>query len=186
MADLTIKELAEKIGVSKTAINKKVTPEMRKDFFSKVGNRFVISEEGQKAITTLFVDDSLGDIDQQKTETSKTTTTSQTSKTSGKTQTKLTTSAPKAETSQTESETMQTLSIMDIQLIENYQNQLLQKDKQIAELHKLLDQQQQLTLQSNKQNERLQLQLEEYEDENENQRNVMNEPPRKKSWWKLW
>ncbi|MGF1338418.1 hypothetical protein ACQSGH_27865 [Klebsiella pneumoniae] len=52
----TIKELAEEIGVSKTAINKKVTIENRKTWFSKIGNRFVINEVGQKAIKYMFLE----------------------------------------------------------------------------------------------------------------------------------
>ncbi|HFL3543389.1 TPA: hypothetical protein ACG3PD_003707 [Clostridioides difficile] len=44
MADKTIKELAEELGVSKTAINKKVSDENRKLWFAKIGNKFVINE----------------------------------------------------------------------------------------------------------------------------------------------
>lgn len=43
----TIKELADELGVSKTAINKKVTDRERKLWFSKIGNKFVINEDGQ-------------------------------------------------------------------------------------------------------------------------------------------
>ncbi|MGK3765266.1 HTH domain-containing protein, partial [Enterococcus faecium] len=50
MADKTIKELAEELGVSKTAINKKVSDKNRKLWFAKNGNKFVINETGQKAI----------------------------------------------------------------------------------------------------------------------------------------
>ncbi|HHT6741623.1 TPA: hypothetical protein ACSZKI_15210, partial [Listeria monocytogenes] len=54
MANVTIKQLAEEIGVSKTAITKKITPEMKTKYFAKNGNRFVINENGQKAIKVLF------------------------------------------------------------------------------------------------------------------------------------
>lgn len=50
----TIKELADELGVSKTAINKKVTDRERKLWFSKTGNKFVINEDGQKSIKTMF------------------------------------------------------------------------------------------------------------------------------------
>ncbi|MGM0183529.1 DNA-binding protein [Enterococcus sp. AZ102] len=50
----TVKELADEIGVSKTAIYKKVNENQRKLWFSKIGNRFVISEEGQKVIKSKF------------------------------------------------------------------------------------------------------------------------------------
>lgn len=50
----TIKELADELGVSKTAINKKVTDRERKLWFSKIGNKFVINEDGQKSIKKMF------------------------------------------------------------------------------------------------------------------------------------
>ncbi|SPX04267.1 Uncharacterised protein [Enterococcus faecium] len=55
MTEKTIKELAEELGVSKTAINKKVSDENRKLWFSKIGNKFVINETGQKAIKSMFL-----------------------------------------------------------------------------------------------------------------------------------
>ena len=51
----TIKELADELGVSKTAINKKVTDRERKLWFSKIGNKFVINEDGQKSIKRMIV-----------------------------------------------------------------------------------------------------------------------------------
>lgn len=54
MSKKTIKELAEEIGVSKTAISKKVTDKQKKTWFAKIGNQFVINEEGQKAIKAMF------------------------------------------------------------------------------------------------------------------------------------
>ena len=50
----TIRELAEEIGVSKTAINKKVSDSERKQWFSKKGNRFLVNEPGQDAIKSMF------------------------------------------------------------------------------------------------------------------------------------
>lgn len=50
----TIKELADELGVSKTAINKKVTDRERKLWFAKTGNKFVINEDGQKSIKKMF------------------------------------------------------------------------------------------------------------------------------------
>ena len=50
----TIKELADELGVSKTAINKKVTDRERKLWFSKIGNKFLINEDGQKSIKRMF------------------------------------------------------------------------------------------------------------------------------------
>ncbi|SFH94917.1 hypothetical protein SAMN04489868_1771, partial [Pisciglobus halotolerans] len=73
MAEKTIKELADEIGVSKTAIHKKVTPDMRNKFFSKIGNKFVISEEGQEAIKSTFIV-SFSETENQKPETDNSTT----------------------------------------------------------------------------------------------------------------
>ena len=61
----TIRELAEELGVSKTAINKKVSDSERKQWFSKNGNRFLVNENGQKAIRTMF----LSGIDNHKSKT---------------------------------------------------------------------------------------------------------------------
>ena len=50
----TIRELADELGVSKTAINKKVSDSERKQWFLKNGNRFLVNENGQKAIRIMF------------------------------------------------------------------------------------------------------------------------------------
>ena len=66
----------------------------------------------------------------------------------------------------------------DITIIEVFKAQLENKDKQIDKLQNLLDQQQQLSLQSNKQIEKLQLQLSnetEIDLENPNRNKVVNE-----------
>lgn len=66
----------------------------------------------------------------------------------------------------------------DITIIEVFKAQLENKDKQIDKLQNLLDQQQQLSLQSNKQIEQLQLQLSnetEIDLENSNRNKVVNE-----------
>lgn len=182
MAEKTIKELADEIGVSKTAINKKVTPEMRKQYFSKIGNRFVISEEGQKAIKLLFFD-SLSQTDNRQP---KNTGTEPETKERKQEQRKPVTesSETNAQTSKTESQNPNDFSETAIKIIDYYQKQLEQKDLQLSELHKLLDQQQQLTLQTNRQNELLQIQLDSYEDNG----HVEVEPnsSKQKKWWKFW
>ncbi|MGQ4572614.1 DUF536 domain-containing protein [Leuconostoc pseudomesenteroides] len=128
---------------------------MRKSFFSKVGNKFVISEEGQEVIKSTFI-------------------------------------IPFSETGNRKPKTStvpeNNLSETDIKIIEGYQKQLEQKDLQLSELHKLLNQQQQLTLHSNQQNERLQLQLESYENMESNPSDSEIEPDqsKQKKWWKFW
>lgn len=177
MAEKTIKELADEIGVSKTAIHKKVTPDMRNKFFSKIGNKFVISEEGQEAIKSTFIV-SFSETENQKpkTDNSKTKETK-----SENTQTEPTIKETKSENTITSEVSENNLSDTAIKIIENYQKQIEQKDKQLSELHKLLDQQQQLTLQSNQHNEHLRLQLEAYEEE---QADV--DDPNQNKWWQFW
>lgn len=177
MAAKTIKELADEIGVSKTAIHKKVTPDMRKKFFSKIGNKFVISEEGQEAIKSTFIV-SFSETENWKPETDN----SKTKETkSENTQTEPTTKETKSQTTITREVSENNLSETAIKIIENYQNQLEQKDMQLSELHKLLDQQQQLTLQSNQHNDHLRLQLKAYEDEQSD----VNDLSQNK-WWQFW
>ena len=183
MTKKTIKELADEIGVSKTAINNNVTPAIRKEYFSKVGNRFEISEKGQSVIRSMFVDDFL-ETENRKLESESSTTESQ------NTQSKPKSSTTESQNTQTSLHSEHDLSKNAMLILKNYQNQLQKKDQQLSDLHKLLDQQQQLTLQSNRQNERLQLQLEVYEEETssvsseEVSTNVKQEQPKK--WWQFW
>lgn len=127
MSKKTIKELAEEIGVSKTAISKKVTDKQKKTWFAKIGNQFVINEDGQKAIRAMF---------------------------------------EPFENNQSQTQPQTNLRNNANQVCDSdfYQKQLLAKDNQIDMLQKLLkdqqnllDQQQRLTLQTNKQIEKLQL-----------------------------
>lgn len=135
----TIKELASEIGVSKTAINKKVTENQRKLWFSKNGNRFVINEEGQKTIKSMF---------EKETKNLESKTENLNSPTAN----------PK---SQTENQQVSDLVFdLNAQLLKQIDSQALQIEdlkktkteqfKQIDHLHNLLDQQQQLQLNTQK------------------------------------
>ncbi|MCA9767013.1 MAG: DUF536 domain-containing protein [Carnobacterium sp.] len=172
MSKKTIKELAEEIGVSKTAINNNVTPIMREQFFSKVGNRFEINEEGQDVIKAMFTEDV---IKNEKLETKTQTSQTESEKAIDKskttqTQTKLTTTRPKtSETSQTDAYLKNELPEKAMAIIENYQDQIKEKDQQLSELHNLLNQQQQLTLQSNQHIQQLQLELSKDNEDNSSQ-----------------
>ena len=172
MSKKTIKELAEEIGVSKTAINNNVTPIMREQFFSKVGNRFEINEEGQDVIKAMFTEDI---IKNEKLETKTQTSQTESKKTSDKskktqTKTKLTTTKPKtSETSQTDVYLKNELPEKAMSIINNYQDQIKEKDQQLSELHNLLNQQQQLTLQSNQHIQQLQLELSKDNEDNSSQ-----------------
>lgn len=50
----TIKQLADEIGVSKTAIRKKLTDEIRNQFAETIGNTVFISEEGESLLKSAF------------------------------------------------------------------------------------------------------------------------------------
>ncbi|NBA57120.1 DUF536 domain-containing protein [Enterococcus hirae] len=174
MTEKTIKELAEELGVSKTAINKKVSKENRKLWFAKIGNKFVINETGQKAIKSMFFNENENSNRQpvgEKTKTENHKNANQVSE-------------------------LELLSLLKKQLNQK-DMQLQEKDEQLKHMQKLLDQQQQLTLQANQQIENLQDQLrltyteetpptestalsEEKEPINETQ------PTSEKKWWQIW
>lgn len=127
MSKKTIKELAEEIGVSKTAISKKVTEKQKKTWFSKIGNQFVINEEGQKAIKSMF-----GPVENNQSQT--------------ESQTSLRNNANQVGDSD----------FYQKQLLAK-DNQIDMLQKLLKDQQNLLDQQQRLTLQTNKQIEQLQL-----------------------------
>ncbi|EMF0102917.1 DUF536 domain-containing protein [Enterococcus hirae] len=174
MADKTIKDLAEELGVSKTAINKKVSDENRKLWFSKIGNKFMINEAGQKAIKSMFFNKNENSNQQlvgEKTKTENHKNANQVSE-------------------------LKVLSLLEQQL--NQKDMQLQvKDEQLKQMQKLLNQQQQLTLQANQQIEKLQeqLQLTYTEESPENESTVFSEdkeplndtpPTSKRKWWQIW
>ena len=51
---MTIKELADELNVSKTAINKQIDETFKEKYVTKNGNRFVIDVSGQKVIKSMF------------------------------------------------------------------------------------------------------------------------------------
>ncbi|MBO1137328.1 helix-turn-helix domain-containing protein [Enterococcus faecalis] len=172
MTEKTIKELAEELGVSKTAINKKVSDENRKLWFAKIGNKFVINEVGQNAIKSMF----LAENENLKRK-------------------------PVGEKSKTENH-KNANQVFDFELLSFLKKQLDQKDiqlqekdEQLKQMQKLLDQQQQLTLQTNQQIKQLQKQLqltneEALEKENatvfENKESSDKPPSVEKKWWQFW
>ncbi|HCC4703037.1 TPA: DUF536 domain-containing protein [Enterococcus faecium] len=171
MTEKTIKELAEELGVSKTAINKKVSDENRKLWFSKIGNKFVINETGQKAIKSMFFNENSNQQlvgEKTKTENHK---------------------------NANQVPELEVLSLLEQQLNQK-DMQLQEKDEQIKQMQKLLDQQQQLTLQANQQIEKLQeqLQLTYTEESSENKSTTLSEETEsiekqsktEKKWWQFW
>ncbi|XIQ49414.1 DUF536 domain-containing protein (plasmid) [Enterococcus faecium] len=174
MTEKTIKELAEELGVSKTAINKKVSDENRKLWFSKTGNKFVINETGQKAIKSMFFNENENSNQQLVGEKTKTET------------------PQKRQPSSRIRSPFSPRTTVKSKKICNYKK----KDEQIKQMQKLLDHQQQLTLQANQQIEKLQeqLQLTYTEESSENKSTTLSEETEsiekqsktEKKWWHFW
>ncbi|HCI1201207.1 TPA: DUF536 domain-containing protein [Enterococcus faecium] len=173
MTEKTIKELAEELGVSKTAINKKVSDENRKLWFSKIGNKFVINETGQKTIKSMFFNENENSNQQLVGEKTKT----------------------ENHKNANQVPELEVLSLLEQQLNQK-DMQLQEKDEQIKQMQKLLDHQQQLTLQANQQIEKLQeqLQLTYTEESSENKSTTLSEETEsiekqskaEKKWWQFW
>lgn len=129
----TIRELAEELGVSKTAINKKVSDSERKQWFSKKGNRFLVNEIGQDAIKSMFS----YDINNRKLKTENTE------------------KQPESKTENFENDNLKKSDFNHLSEIIKYQNAQIedlketksQHFKQLTQMQNLLDQQQRLALQ---------------------------------------
>ena len=132
----TIKELADELGVSKTAINKKVTDRERKLWFSKIGNKFVINEDGQKSIKRMF--EGLTENQESKTENLEQKPNSQTENFRNN--------------NENNADIKYILDIIEYQKeqIKDLQNTKDEQFKQLRNMQNLLDQQQRLALQDKK------------------------------------
>ena len=132
----TIKELADELGVSKTAINKKVTDRERKLWFSKIGNKFVINEDGQKSIKRMF--EGLTENQESKTENLEQKPNSQTENFRNN--------------NESNADIKYILDIIEYQKeqIKDLQNTKDEQFKQLSNMQNLLDQQQRLALQYKK------------------------------------
>lgn len=135
----TIKQIADELGVSKTAVRKKIENLGLHSSLQKNGNQFVIDENQEKLIKSAFSESE----SETRTETD----------------------------SQTETETVSALVCM-------LQRELDAKNEQIAQLQKLLDQEQQLRMVT----EQRLLQIEEKKELEEQQE--LEEKPKKR--WKFW
>jgi len=132
----TIKELADELGVSKTSINKKVTDRERKLWFSKIGNKFVINEDGQKSIKRMF--EGLTENQESKTENLEQKPNSQTENFRNN--------------NENNADIKYILDIIEYQKeqIKDLQNTKDEQFKQLSNMQNLLDQQQRLALQDKK------------------------------------
>lgn len=132
----TIKELADELGVSKTAINKKVTDRERKLWFAKIGNKFVINEDGQKSIKRMF--EGLTENQESQTENLEQKPNSQTENFRNN--------------NENNADIKYILDIIEYQKeqIKDLQNTKDEQFKQLSNMQNLLDQQQRLALQDKK------------------------------------
>ena len=141
MADMTIKELADELGVSKQAIRKHL---------EKLPPTLSITKKGN----TIYLNTAVSNLVRSKV-----------TRVTGNVTGKVTSNRfkEKETISNTKRDTKPT-NTNDVEKVVNEQlkikdKQIAEKDKQIQTMQKLLDQQQQLSLQTNKQIEQLQLQL---------------------------
>lgn len=136
----TILELSKELGVSKTAISKLLTPENRKLYVSKKGNRLSINDEGVNLIRAHFNGD--------------------TANQSANNENFATSNANNANRSANSVGDLnqELVDALRAELAEK-NRQLAVKDEQISTVHTLLDQQQKLTLQANQQISKLETQV---------------------------
>jgi len=145
--DVTIKELADKLGISKQAVRRYFDQLPPSLIPTKKGGAYRINSDAQA-----FIADKVSRVDtniDSKIDTNK-----------NNIDTKLDTHV---DTSQKEE-----IHLLQKEVIADKNEQISTLKKQVERLHTLLDQQQQLTLQSNKQIDKLQLQLETKEEEKHN------------------
>ncbi|GAF37481.1 replication protein B [Lentilactobacillus farraginis] len=115
---LTIKELADELAVSKTAIRKHMDDEFRSTYTIKQGNKILIKDEGVDVLKNQFKNSESG------TETA----------------------SENQATASADSKNGKSATALLAETLEDQRKQIEEKDKQIRELHQLLDQSQRLQL----------------------------------------
>lgn len=181
----TIREVAEQIGVSKTAIRQHINniPEFKDKYVKITGNRFIISNEGVRILKRNFA------------KLSQTTSQSSQSK-NAKT---LRSETNKTHTNKDKDKLIALLS----KQIEIKDQQLAERTQEIKELHTLLDNSQKLQLIRDKEVKRLREKVQLLEDSetqttsqsdsrssqdevSDNEKPVHEETEDHKKWWQFW
>lgn len=54
MEEVTLSDLAKEIGVTKSAINQKLNQEDKEKYLTKIGNKYIVNDEGITAIKSMF------------------------------------------------------------------------------------------------------------------------------------
>jgi predicted ArsR family transcriptional regulator len=65
----TIKQIADELGVSKTAVRKKMTDEIKNQFSETIGNTVYISEQGEDLIKSAFLKTNENQVSDNQSET---------------------------------------------------------------------------------------------------------------------
>lgn len=130
----TIKELADELHVTKPGIRKLMTENFRKQYAEISGNRILINETGAKIIRQHFENPVSGNKSETKTET----------KNRNQKQTKIVSNKAESAVIKAKQETIELL-----------RQQLKAKDDQLASMQKLMDQNQQLLLNTQAENKQL-------------------------------
>ncbi|WP_268912176.1 HTH domain-containing protein [Lentilactobacillus sp. SPB1-3] len=185
---LTIKEIADQLNVSKTAIRKHMDDSFRDTYTEKDGNKILITDEGVDELKQQFANSKAVDNDSKSDTDDNNKKTTDESSTQGDTGSNVPAANP---------EEFQLLS----EQLDEQVKQLKAKDKQIAELHQLLDQSQRLQLDVQKKLKQLETRTAEQtkaietsatddssdqESANANENNSNMTDDDKRHWWQVW
>ncbi|EEI20908.1 hypothetical protein [Lentilactobacillus hilgardii] len=145
---LTIKELADELAVSKTAIRKHMDDEFRSTYTIKQGNKILIKDEGVDVLKEQFKNS------ESSTENS----------------------AESNATASADSKNSKDTTALLAETLEDQRKQIEEKDKQIRELHQLLDQSQRLQLDVQNKLKQLQNKMGNSSETKTIEENVTNQP----------
>lgn len=185
----TIKQLADELGVTKPGVRKLMTANFRKQYTETVGNRILINSAGAKVIRKHFRNNGDNVFSGTKTETSS----------DKQKQTETVSDSTKNAVVSAQEETIKLL-----------KEELKAKNDQLANMQKLMDQNQQLLLNTQAENKTLLALTHKNNDESvteaeyketdqapqhpkhksasqsKSDQDIINKLNKKKKWWKLW
>ena len=185
----TIKQLADELGVTKPGVRKQMTANFRKQYTETVGNRILINSTGAKVIRKHFRNNSDNVFPETKTETNS----------NKQKQTETVSDGGKNTVVSAQEETIKLL-----------KEELKAKNDQLANMQKLMDQNQQLLLNTQAENKTLLALTHKNNDEpvkeaeyketdqapqhpkhksvsqSKSDQDIINKLNKKKKWWKWW
>lgn len=134
---MTIKEIADELGVTKPAVRKLMDDSFRKQFVETTGNTIRINDDGLELIRKHFTGNKAETVSGKKPET------------------ETGSSRKQSETETKEKEASFHRDSAEKELIDVLKGELAQRNNELAEMRKLLDQNQQLLLNAQNENQRL-------------------------------